>query len=192
MTEGPKSIDRRAVITSAAAAGLVATLAGLDTPAVAAAAQPTQGKAGDFNFLAGEWKIRHRKVKTPGKDDWEEFDGEATCWTILGGVGSVEELRIPQRNFSGMGLRLLDVEKRIWSDFWVNSRSGVLTTPGTTGAFVNGVGTFIADDVDGDHPIKVRGVWDRITPRSCRWHQGLSRDGGKTWQEDWFMDWMRA
>ena len=95
MTEGPKSIDRRALITSAAAAGLVATLAGLDTPAVAAAAQPTQGKAGDFNFLAGEWKIRHRKVKTPGKDDWEEFDGEATCWTILGGVGSVEELRIP-------------------------------------------------------------------------------------------------
>ena len=68
----------------------------------------------------------------------------------------------------------------------------MLTTPGTTGVFVNGVGTFIADDVDGDRPIKVRGVWDRITPKSCRWHQGLSRDGGKTWQEDWFMDWTRA
>jgi hypothetical protein len=109
----------------------------------------------------------------------------------LGGAGSIEELRIPARNFSGLGLRLLDVEKRIWSDFWVNSRSGVLTTPGMTGSFENGDGIFIADDVDGDHPIKVRGVWDRITADACRWHQAISRDGGKTWHENWFMAWKK-
>jgi hypothetical protein len=28
----------------------------------------------------------------------------------------VEELRIPVRNFNGMGLRLLDVKKRVWVD----------------------------------------------------------------------------
>jgi hypothetical protein len=60
------------------------------------------------------------------------------------------------------------------------------------GGFENGVGTWIADDTDDGAPIKVRGVWDRITPSSCRWHQAVSRDGGKTWQENWFMDWTRA
>ncbi len=152
----------------------------------------SDGRPGDFDFLAGNWKISHRRLKTAGGSEWDEFEGEATCWTILGGVGSVEELRIPARKFAGMGLRLLDVKSRIWNDFWVNAQSGVLTTPGQTGIFENGVGTFGADDMDGDMPIKVRGVWDRITPKSCRWHQAVSSDGGETWEANWFMDWVRA
>lgn len=158
----------------------------------AAAAPPHPGKPGDFDFLAGNWKIRHRKLKTPHTSDWEEFEGEATCWTILGGVGSVEELRIPARNFAGMGLRLLDVKAGVWNDFWVNGKSGVLTTPGQTGTFENGIGTFTADDKDEAKPIKVKGVWDRITPTSCRWWQAISWDDGKTWEENWFMDWRRV
>ena len=151
---------------------------------------PPPGNAGDFDFLTGEWRISHRRLTAPGQ--WDEFLGEATVFSILGGVGSVEELRIPARNFSGMGLRLLDVENRVWNDFWVNGRSGVLTTPGQTGGFINGEGTFGADDVDGDQPIKVRGIWDSITPSSCRWWQSISRDGGRSWEENWFMDWVRA
>lgn len=187
--------DSRRTLLKTAAVGLAVCVTGTGAALAAtadAAAEAPHGKPGDFDFLAGEWKILHRRLKAMGTDDWDEFEGEATCWTILGGVGSVEELRIPARNFSGMGLRLLDVEKRLWSDFWVNAKSGVLTTPGTTGVFVDGAGTFIADDVDGDKPIKVRGVWDRITPKSCRWHQALSYDDGKTWQGQWFMDWTRA
>lgn len=194
MSHAPADDSRRTLLKTAAAG-----LAVCATGSVVAAAKPPEaaaeapyGKPGDFDFLAGEWKIHHRRLKTPGSDDWDVFEGEATCWTILAGLGSVEELRIPARNFSGMGLRLLDVEKREWSDFWVNAKSGVLTTPGTTGVFVDGAGTFVADDVDGDTPIKVRGVWDRITPTSCRWHQAVSRDGGKTWEGQWFMDWTRA
>ena len=37
-----------------------------------------------------------------------------------------------------------------------------------------------------------RGVWDRITPTSCRWHQSTSKDGGKTWDYNWYMDWTRV
>jgi hypothetical protein len=198
MRHAPSNASRRTLLKTAAA-GLAVCAAGTGTAIAAAASteateavEAPYGKPGDFNFLAGEWKIHHRRLKTPGTDDWDEFEGEATCWTILAGVGSVEELRIPARNFSGMGLRLLDVEKREWSDFWVNAKSGVLTTPGTTGVFIDGAGTFVADDMDGDKPIKVRGVWDRITPTSCRWHQALSYDGGKTWLGQWFMDWTRV
>lgn len=189
---------RRTLLKTAAGLAVCATGTGA---ALAAATKPVveapYGKPGEFDFLAGEWTIRHRRLKTPGSDDWDAFEGEATCWTILGGVGSVEELRIPSRDFSGMGLRLLDVsrpdpEQRLWSDFWVNAKSGVLTTPGTTGTFADGVGTFLADDRDGDTPIRLRGVWDRITATSCRWHQAISRDGGRTWEDNWFMDWTRA
>jgi hypothetical protein len=161
-----------------------------------ASVTPGTGKPGEFDFLAGEWKIKHRRLKTPGPSaatkEWDEFEGEATCFTILAGVGSVEELRIPSRGFSGMGLRLLDVENKVWNDFWVNAKSGVLTTPGQTGGFENGVGTFGADDMDGDKPIKVKGVWDQITPNSCRWWQAVSWDDGKTWEQNWVMEWMRV
>jgi hypothetical protein len=196
MSHAPTDDSRRTLLKTAAA-GLAVCVTGAGTAFAATAdadapAEATYGKPGDFDFLVGEWKIQHRRLKTMGSDDWDVFEGEATCWTILGGVGSVEELRIPARNFSGMGLRLLDVEKRLWSDFWVNAKSGVLTTPGTTGVFVDGAGSFVADDVDGEKPIKVRGVWDRITPTSCRWHQALSYDDGKTWQGQWFMDWTRV
>lgn len=179
--------DRRTVL--GAAAGAAALLAGGSQ--AAAPVKPTPGKPGDFNFLAGEWRIKHRRLP-PGAKAWDEFEGEATCWNILGGVGSVEELRIPSRGFSGMGLRLLDMTTHVWSDFWVNAKSGVLTTPGQTGSFENGVGIFGADDMDGDKPIKVRGIWDQITPKSCRWSQAVSYDGGRTWAENWVMQWTRV
>ncbi len=171
------------------AAGLAVGPASAAPPAAPAAPQ-VEGKPGDFNFLAGEWRIKNRRLKAPGQ--WEEFKGEATCWTVLAGVGSIEELRIPARDFSGIGIRLLDVTKRVWSDFWVNGKSGVLAPPGLLGNFRNGAGIFEADEMDGETPIKVRGVWDRITPKSCRWYQAASRDGGKTWEESWVMDWTRA
>jgi hypothetical protein len=153
--------------------------------------KPTPGKPGDFNFLAGEWRIAHLQ-RAPGATEWNRFEGEATCWTILGGVGSVEELRIPARSFSGMGLRLLDVESRVWSDFWVNAKSGVLTAPGQSGSFENGAGIFASDDEESGRTMKSVGVWDLITPSSCRWRQAASADGGKTWEQNWIMSWRRV
>jgi hypothetical protein len=184
--------SQRRQLLKSAAAGLAISVTGVSAASDGQAKKEAPyGKPDEFNFLAGEWKIQHRRLK-PDTKEWDEFEGEATCWTILDGIGSVEELRIPARNFSGMGLRLLDAEKKIWSDFWVNAKSGMLTTPGMTGVFIDGAGVFTADNMDADKPIKVRGVWDNITPRSCRWYQALSYDNGKTWKENWFMQWTRT
>lgn len=185
--QNPHDEKRRAILQSAA--GLMLAQAVL--PASAAPEAKAIGKPGDFDFLNGHWKIKHRRFKSDTKQ-WDTFEGEASCWSILKGVASIEELRIPARDFSGTGIRLLDVKNRLWNDYWVNGKSGVLTTPGQTGVFENGVGIFGADDEDDGKPIKVRGVWDRITPKSCRWFQGVSTDGGKTWDDNWFMDWTRA
>jgi hypothetical protein len=191
MTE-PTSTTRRALLSAATATGVLAASAALAAPPTAATANKVaSGKPGEFDFLNGEWKIQHRR-KPPGATAWDEFNGEATCWSILGGVGSVEELRIPARQFSGMGLRLFDQEKRVWTDFWVNAKSGVLMPPGTTGTFEQGVGVFIADDTDAGQPIKIRGMWDEIAADRCRWQQAVSRDGGKIWDTNWVMAWRRV
>lgn len=168
---------------------LAGALAAMTLHAPATAAAIPQGNPGDFDFLTGEWRI-HNRFREGGT--WIEFGGEATVMSVMGGVGSVEDLRIPARNFFGMGLRLLDMTTRIWSDHFVNQRVGAVAVPGQQGGFADGVGTFISEDGEGDARTLYRGVWDRITPTSCRWFQGASRDGGATWDDSWFMDWTRA
>lgn len=151
-------------------------------------ATPAPGRPGDFSFLDGHWRIRHLKRRG---DQWDRFDGEARCWSILDGVGSVEELLIPARQFSGLGLRLLDVEKRVWNDHWVNARSGVVGVPGLQGGFENGVGLFPSTYEENGQTLHALSLWDCIAPGECRWRQVYSADGGRTWQHDWVMHWRR-
>ena len=188
--------DRRAVLAATAAAAL-ATVAGTakaqdtETPAGPPPGTP-EGHPGDFDFLTGEWRIHHRWRSGPQSTEWLEFDGEATVVGILGGICSVEELRIPARNFFGMGLRLLDQQNKVWQDHWVNKNSGVVSAPGEYGGFVNGVGTWTSTyDQDGV-TMTSQGIWDEITPNTTRWRQRVSADNGATWQETWIMHWRRA
>ncbi|MCX7359476.1 MAG: hypothetical protein NT015_15215 [Alphaproteobacteria bacterium] len=178
-----------ALLLSACATGAAMSAPATFDPMPPLPATPTPGRPGDFDFLTGEWRIHNRSIVN---GEWLEYPGEATVHAILAGVGSVEELRISARNFSGMGLRLLDVEKRVWADHWVNARSGVVTVPGQRGSFENGAGIFITDDVADGVPVKYVSVWDNITPRSCRWRQASSRDGGQTWDQNWIMEWSRV
>lgn len=182
--------DRRQLLTAALFASLSLAACKHTTERNPPMTNIPEGRPGEFDFLQGEWKIAHQRLKAPG--DWDTFEGEASCWTILGGIGSVEELRIPARDFAGMGLRLLDQEKKVWNDLWMNAKSGVLLGPGTSGGFTNGAGIFdAAETVDGKTFI-YRGVWDEITPTSCRWRQMTSEDGGVTWSENWIMHWTRV
>lgn len=157
------------------------------------AAAKREAVPGNFDFLTGEWRIQNRRRKKTGTEDWDVFPGEASVWSILGGICSIEELRIPARQFSGMGLRLLDLDKKVWIDHWVNGKSGVISLPGTEGHFINGDGIFRGEwlDADKQQTWQVYSAWDRITPDSCRWHQSISQDG-KTWEEQWSMDWVRV
>ncbi|RZJ00412.1 MAG: hypothetical protein EOP39_24185 [Rubrivivax sp.] len=189
--------DRRQLLQAAAAI----TIAG--NAAAAAPAEPvpgpamtgplpatrTPGKPGDFDFLSGRWKIINHKRR---HGVWDAFEGEATVHPILAGICSIEELRIPARQFSGMGLRLLDVRKAQWSDFWVNGAAGELGAQGLPGSFEGDAGIFQEQSEEDGKPVLYRSVWDRITPTSCRWQQATSRDGGKTWMMDWSMDWTRV
>lgn len=183
--------SRRTVVTSAAALSIAGVVGG---PAAArpAAKPPTPGKPGDFDFLTGEWKIAN-KWRNKTTDNWLEFSGEATVRGILKGVVSVEELRIPARDFFGMGLRTLDLEKKVWTDYWVNAKQGVMGREGVTGSFEDGAGIFDSTDTENGKPVIYRGIWDKIVPGvSHNWSSLVSRDGGKSWEGLWLMEWSRA
>ena len=117
--------------------------------------------------------------------------GRLPAGPFWGGMTSVEELRIPSRDFHGMGVRVLSQKTRLWSDFWMNAKSGVLA-PGVEGSFEDGEGVFVAQEMEGDQGVLVRGVWDNISVTTCRWQQATSRDGGLNWSTNWTMDWVRT
>ena len=74
----------------------------------------------------------------------------------------------------------------------MGARSGVLFTPGETGGFLDGVGMFSSTYEENGRVTIAAGIWDSITPRSCRWRQVVSDDGGGTWRHTWIMRWSRA
>ena len=146
---------------------------------------------GDFDFLAGVWQIRHKRLKDGTKDEWQRFDSGATVHRVLNGMGSVEELRKADGRDMGMGIRIWLPEQKKWADHWTSAGNGVVNAP-QLGQFIDDEGVFISEeDVDGVK-WQYRGVWDRITPKRCRWHQSASSDGGKSWEWNWWMEWTRS
>ena len=147
--------------------------------------------SGDFDFLAGEWRIHNRRLKDGTSDVWKEFPGAATVYRVMGGQASIEELRIPADSFRGMGVRVWRPKEEKWTDHWTGSYDGVVNAP-QLGSFVDGEGVFLSEEeVDGVKNL-YRGIWDRITPTSCRWHQSASVDGGRSWDWSWWMNWTRV
>jgi hypothetical protein len=158
-------------------------------PANAKNESRTTSTKNDFDFLVGDWQAVNRrlKVRHKGGNDWDEFPGFSTMRTILGGLGNVDEVAFPTKGWSGATFRLFNVATRQWSIWWVNNREGVMLPP-VVGSFSNGIGEFHGEDLDDGVPVRVRFIWSRITPRSARWEQAFSWDGGKTWETNWTMD----
>lgn len=145
---------------------------------------------GDFGFQTGDWRVWHRKLKERlvGADEWIEFEGICCAWEVMDGAGNVEDqfLNDPAGAYSASAFRRQDPQTGIWSIWWFDGRSGVVDPP-VQGQFKDGVGVFYADDTWGGRPIRVRFSWFDITPKSGRWEQAFSADGGLTWEVNWKM-----
>src|SRR5580700_3408497 len=150
----------------------------------------TKPGAADFDFLFGTWRVHHRKLKQrlAGETDWIEFEGEVTCWPVLGGLGNVDDnlLDDPSGAYRAMSLRCYDSQAGHWSIWWVDAR-GMRLDPPVHGQFEDGIGTFLGDDTFAGKPIRVRFLWSDITPHSARWEQAFSGDGGANWETNWIM-----
>jgi Protein of unknown function (DUF1579) len=147
----------------------------------------------DFDFLAGEWRVRHRILNASKK--WNEFDGTASNRPLMEGWANVEEhtFNRPAGVSRGIAMRAYDAKSGEWAIWWIDSRvpHGPVDPP-VKGRFENGVGTFYSDYVKDGKTMRVRFVWSLITGKSARWEQATSSDAGQTWETNWIMEFRRA
>jgi hypothetical protein len=148
--------------------------------------------ARDFDFLVGSWRVSHRRrAKWLAQcEDWIEFDGTMRLQLVLGGGANVDdnEIALPSGHYRAVTLRSFDPATKQWSIWWLDGRwPNRLDTP-VVGAFVDGVGTFYADDVYQDRPVRIRFLWNA---RACTWEQAFSDDNGASWETNWVMRFTR-
>ncbi len=189
--------DRRRIMQLS----LLASAAGLMplSDALAALPEPNSGLAGpshDFDFFVGSWSVKHRRLKQRlvGSQDWQEFDGTCRCWSLLGGIANINE-RIayrPDGTSHGLGLRAFDEKSGTWADWNLSSKEPHKIDVPIIGRFKDGAGVFLSDDTHEGIPIKVRGMFSKITPTSAQWEQAFSTDGGGTWETNWVMNYTRT
>jgi hypothetical protein len=150
---------------------------------------------GDFDFLRGRWRVRHRRLvaRLVNSSDWQEFDGTMTLQPVLGGQGNVDDnvLDLPGGAYRAVTVRAFDPDTGQWAIWWLDSRyPDTLGTP-VVGSFENGVGTFYADETMNGRPVRTRFLWTDIATPSPHWEQAASVDGGKTWETNWKMRFIR-
>ncbi|HKD22425.1 MAG TPA: hypothetical protein VKB71_10440 [Rhizomicrobium sp.] len=149
----------------------------------------------DFDFFLGSWTVHHRQLaaRLKGSTEWIEFAGTCVTQATLGGQGNMDDnvLDKPGGAYRAVTLRAFDPGSETWSIWWLDARTpGKLDVP-MVGCFEDGIGTFLADDQFEGKAIKVRFLWSRITPSSCRWEQAFSEDAGRNWETNWVMDFTR-
>lgn len=145
----------------------------------------------DFDFLHGDWKVRHRKLTTrlAAADDWVEFDGTSSTGPLLGGAGNVEDnfLADPAGAYRASALRAYEAATGLWRIWWLDLRFPAEIGPPVVGRFEGNRGVFVADEAWQGQPIKVRFVWLKDGPMGPTWEQAFSSDGGDSWEVNWTM-----
>ena len=70
----------------------------------------TSPASDDFDFLMGEWRVRHRIMRPLQDGQWSEFEGDCSERPLMGGRGNVEEHRFerPTGVTYGVAVRAYD------------------------------------------------------------------------------------
>lgn len=145
----------------------------------------------DFDFIIGDWRVRHKKLREIFNDckEWIEFSGESSTRKILGGFGNLEDnhLHFPESSVRAVAIRSYNQVLKHWSIWWLDGRHPDNLDVPVVGRFENGFGVFYADDTYQEESIKVRFKWNSLNPEQPRWEQAFSKDDGKTWETNWTM-----
>ena len=151
-------------------------------------ANPERDGQHDFDFEIGTWKthLKRRLHPLTGSTTWVEYEGTSKVQKVWNGAANLVELVADgtDGHFEGLSLRLYNPSSHQWSLNFSNRDSGSLSQP-TIGEFKNGRGEFYDQETLNGRYILVRFVISDITPKSCRFEQAFSDDGGKTWEVNW-------
>ncbi len=155
----------------------------------------TDAAPGDFDYFLGDWKVRHRRLaqRLVGSNEWEEYEGTTRCQAILGGIANFNDSTTHRAGatYRSLGLRAFDARTKVWTDWSLDGRNPTQVTVDGVGQFVNGVGTFFADDTFNGKPIRVRGIFTPLSAHAAQWEQAFSPDGGRSWETNYVMHYTR-
>lgn len=157
-------------------------------------AQSATSAAHDFDFMAGQWRIRNRFLNGRLRDShlWVEFDATYEFELLLDGIGNIDHYHAVRdgRAIEGITLRLFNPANGEWTLYWGdNVRPGKLLPP-MVGRFNGDLGEFFGrEEVDG-RTVDCRFHWHRHADHP-RWEQAFSADNGKTWETNWIMEFTR-
>jgi hypothetical protein len=143
----------------------------------------------DFDFLAGNWTMDNRRLKTRLNNctEWIEYKSTSQNFgSILNGTGNMDLYRtnynqVNDQPYEGLTVRLFNPKTRLWSLYWVDSNLAVLDLP-VVGSFEGSVGTFYCKDTFKGKDIIVMFKWDKTDPENPVWSQAFSEDKGVTWE----------
>ena len=166
------------------------------SPATQAAA--VSDHSHDFDFIYGKWRMPNRRLvkRFAGSHEWADF---ITCdegRPLPGGIGDTDFWRTNYwKDFVGVTIRTYDPKGGLWRIYWVDNRfsGGTIGTP-VTGRFRGNIGVFYGNDSFNGKPILVRYTWT-VNPKGsnvvAKWNQAFSADGGKTWETNWYNEFIR-
>lgn len=142
----------------------------------------------DFDFEMGTWNTHLSRLQHPLTDStkWVEYQGSTTVREVWNGHANLVELEADGAagHIEALSLRLYNPDSHQWSLNFANSAAGALGPP-MLGEFHNGRGEFYDQETLNGRAILVRFVISDISPKSCRFEQAFSDDGGKTWEVNW-------
>jgi hypothetical protein len=151
--------------------------------------------ANDFDFIIGDWRVLHRRLKQRlvGCTDWIEFEGTSTTRKIMGGFGNLEDnvLEPPDGAYRALAMRSFDPATARWAIWWLDGRRPHQLDVPVVGRFDDGIGVFLAHDILDGKPITVRFTWTHLEDDTARWEQAFSDAGGNPWETNWTMDFTR-
>ena len=150
----------------------------------------------DFNFMHGQWTVKHRKLRTRLSDanDWYEFSGRSSTQAIMHGLGNLEDnfLDDPGGAYHACALRNFENKTGLWRIWWLDMRYPDNIGPPVEGRFEENIGTFLTKDMWKDKEVTLRFIWRKNAGHGPRWEQAMSLDQGNTWETNWVMDFRPA
>lgn len=150
------------------------------------------GHVGDWDFLVGKWRVRHRQIaqRLVGSTDWIEFDGECSCWMTLGEHVNVDDHLInkPTGSYRAATVRVFDPKRATWDIYWIDGRAppSTMALP-MMGGFEGKIGRLFQDSDWEGKPLRTRFLWFNDSSKQCRWEQAFSLDAGTSWETNWQM-----
>ncbi|MFQ5528256.1 MAG: hypothetical protein ACE5GX_18630 [Thermoanaerobaculia bacterium] len=166
-----------------------AILCALLAPVAFASDLPTESS--QFDFWIGTWNVNLRILQKEDLSWRDSVAAEARIYPVLDGKAILELW--DSKPIKGFSLRYFDSAKDTWV-LWLNwpkaNRAGLSSLEG---GFRHGRGDFYSTtpQADGSELVS-RFSFNDITPKSLRWDDAYSKDGGRTWTHNWIMEFTRT